>query len=87
MPRRAGYTLEELIELQREKKLGNVHLLAIDSTGFNLAHTDEERALIDLEDCQIHLYLSEFSEAPEFLPEGIYTWDLTSAEGIRRLEI
>lgn len=84
MSRRAGYTLEELIELQREKKLGDVHLLATDSDGFNLAHTDEERALIDLEDCEIHLYLSEVGLAP--LPDGVYTWDL-GGEGIRRLEI
>lgn len=65
-------TLDELIELQAEKELGDVHLLDTDEKGFRLAHTDAEReGDVPLEECSIHQWLSAFDEMP--IAPGQYT--------------
>lgn len=65
-------SLEEVIAFQRERGLGNVHVVYIGHTGFHLAHTDYERALgLNNPGCRVHEWLSGLPEAPTEL--GLYT--------------
>lgn len=63
-------TINDLKALQRRLSLLDVHVCWLGPTGFVVAHTDEERATIDLEDCELHRWLVDQSAAPA--GEGYY---------------
>lgn len=69
-PSAAFPTIEDLKRLQREKGIAE-HVVFIGPRGFVLAHTDEERATIDLEDCALHGWLVEGDGPP--CEVGYYT--------------
>ena len=54
------FTIEDARRVQRDLKLGDVHVACIDlADGFVLAHTDDERASgTDLRMCEIHRWLA-----------------------------
>jgi hypothetical protein len=57
--------LKELIAFQREMGMVNVHLVLLRDDGFDLAHTDEERATLpDLQDCPVHRWLWSLAGPP-----------------------
>lgn len=64
-------TIEEAKALQSRLELKDVHVVWLDSLGFVIAHTDEERATIDLYDCPLHLWLAE-NGSPMELDDGWY---------------
>lgn len=57
--------IADLKALQRRLNLLDVHVCWLGPTGSVIAHTDEERATIELEDCELHQWLCDQSEAPE----------------------
>lgn len=64
--------LDELIAMQREARLGSVHLLSFDADGFCLAHTDMERAQgTNTRVCLLHQWLAAVN-APPADPPGVY---------------
>jgi hypothetical protein len=64
-------TIAELKALQSRLDLKDVHVVFLDSLGFVIAHTDEERETIDLEDCPLHLWLEE-NGPPDGVDDGYY---------------
>ncbi len=87
----AGYRTQQIDKLkaiQRRLNLGGVHLVWLGEHGFAIAHTDEERATIDLHDCELHKRLGR--AAPEGTgyyivtpnPDGGYGFDFTPLVGI-----
>lgn len=64
-PRPSEPTIDELKAIQRAHDLVDVHLCYVGSARFVLAHADDERARINLEDCELHAWLSDLSG-----PEG-----------------
>lgn len=74
--------------IQREQRLGDAHVAWIGRDGFALAHTDEERATIDLEDCPLHEWLNGQIDQP--YDEGYYMvtpgdpWDFVVINGEAR---
>ncbi len=71
-------TIEDLKALQRERGLLEMHVVWIGPSHFVLAHTDEERASIDLEECDLHLWLADLSGAPKDV--GYYVAHLHQAD-------
>ena len=65
-----GPSIEDLKRIQRELNLCDVHVVWIGPLHFVIAHTDEERATIDLEDCELHNTLLQFD--PGDIIEGYY---------------
>jgi hypothetical protein len=70
-------TIDEVRAIQRAKELFDKHVVWIGSTGFAIAHTDEERMLaaqypaaMPLEDCDLHQWLEWQIDQPE--PDGVY---------------
>ena len=64
-------TIEELKTLQRERHLGDVHIIALEDGAFAIAHTDAERASgMDLHDCDLHQRLLQ--ERPYPVSPGVY---------------
>jgi len=57
-------TIEDLKALQARLDMRDVHICWLGDTTFVIAHTDEERASIDLESCELHLWLLGLSSAP-----------------------
>ncbi len=49
-------TIDDLKALQHERGIAE-HVVWISPFGFVIAHTDKERATIDLEECPLHLSL------------------------------
>jgi hypothetical protein len=45
--------------------MADTHIVWLDDTGFVLAHTDVERAEIDLDDCVLHNWLLEHGKPSE----------------------
>ena len=65
-------TLEELLELQQHWGLGDVHIVDLQETSFNLAHTNAERAHGENNrQCRIHAWLASHGGPPK--PVGLYT--------------
>lgn len=58
-------TIEDLKALQARLGLRDVHVCWLGETEFVIAHTDEERATIPLEECGLHLWLTDLAAAPE----------------------
>jgi hypothetical protein len=58
-------TIDDVKALQRRCNLLDVHVCWIGPESFVIAHTDEERATIDLEDCDLHGWLRDESGPPE----------------------
>ena len=64
-------TLEELIQLQAEKRLNDVHLVELDADQFRCAHTDAERAADEpLTACALHQWLFSLGGPP--IGPGVY---------------
>lgn len=63
-------TIDDLKALQRRRNLADVHVCWIGPKGFVIAHTDEERATIDLEECELHRWLTDRAGPPK--PIGYY---------------
>lgn len=62
LPREVETTLDALLAWQRAHDMADVHLVNVREDGFDLAHTDGERAAqIDLEDCPVHRWLTGLS--------------------------
>lgn len=57
-------TIEDVKDMQRELGLLDRHVVWMGTYGFRIAHTDEERASIDLESCGLHRYLCSFDDPP-----------------------
>jgi hypothetical protein len=57
--------ISEIVALQQRLNMADTHIVWLDDSGFTLAHTDEERATIDLEDCGLHLWLMEHGKPSE----------------------
>lgn len=58
-------SIEAVKALQKRLNLLEVHIVWLGPSGFVIAHTDEERAQdFDLEDCDLHGWLSESGEPP-----------------------
>jgi hypothetical protein len=51
-------TLDEVIEWQADHEMKDVHVVFLHDDHFVMAHTDDERASMDLHDCPIHKWLS-----------------------------
>lgn len=66
-------TIEELKSIQEERGMKDVHLAYLGEGYFTIAHTDEERATIELRSCELHQWLNGLGGPPdvEFVP-GIY---------------
>jgi hypothetical protein len=73
-------TIEEAKALQARLNLEDVHVVWLDDLGFVIAHTDEERATIDLQDCGLHLWLEE-NGMPDELEDGWYIARRHMADG------
>ena len=56
--------IDDLKALQRRLNLLDVHVVWIGADKFVIAHTDEERASIDLADCELHRWLTDEPRAP-----------------------
>lgn len=63
-------TIEDLKALQARLDLRDVHVCWLGEAGFVIAHTDEERASIPLETCELHRWLTDLDLAP--MPVGYY---------------
>lgn len=72
-------SIESVVAEQARLKRKDNHLVYLGEDGFTMAHTDEERADIDLEDCPTHLWLEEHGRKLS-LDKGYY-W-LTWQDGI-----
>ena len=59
--------------LQRRLNLLDVHLCYVGESRFVIAHTDDERATIDLEDCELHGWLKDQDGPPEHVGYYIVT--------------
>jgi hypothetical protein len=57
-------TIERLKTVQAQLGMTDTHLCWLGERTFVLAHTDEERATIDLEDCELHQWLIDCTAAP-----------------------
>lgn len=66
----ADPTIEDLKALQARLDLRSMHVCWLGDTTFVIAHTDEERASIPLEDCELHQWLLDQDVAP--MPVGYY---------------
>lgn len=65
-------TLEDLIDLQAERDIKDIHLVYIGDDGFRIAHTDSERASeTSLWECGLHEYLCGLDEA--LVEPGVYS--------------
>lgn len=65
-------TIDALKQLQKRCGLTDVHLASLDEEGFTIAHTDHERATINLEDCPIHEWLLGQDPDDPPAPPGLY---------------
>lgn len=66
-------TIEELKRIQAEHNLGHLHLVAMDSSGFTMAHTDAERASGEpLDECPYHETLEGLEPFPD--PDYVPCW-------------
>ena len=73
-------TLDDLIEVQKQAGLGNVHLAWIGPHGFCIAHTDYERDMkIPLRMCHLHQWLEDRAGPPA--PEGVYVVNNHDVDG------
>lgn len=63
-------TIEDLKALQARLDMRDVHVCWLGDSEFVIAHTDEERATIPLDECDLLLWLMDLSGAPE--PVGYY---------------
>jgi hypothetical protein len=70
-------TIDEVKKIQRDNELLDTHVVWIGSTGFAIAHTDDERhmtqkfpAALPLEDCPLHVWLEWQCDQPK--PDGVY---------------
>jgi hypothetical protein len=70
MPSVPDPTIEDLKALQERLDMKDVHVCWLGDTTFVIAHTDEERASIPLEECELHQWLLSLASAPE--PVGYY---------------
>jgi hypothetical protein len=59
-------SIDEAKALQSDLGLKDTHVVWLDESGFTMAHTDEERATINLEDCELHLWLDENGPPEDF---------------------
>ena len=57
-------TIESVKALQRNLNLRDVHVVWLGESTFVIAHTDEERATIPLEQCALHQWLLDVDNAP-----------------------
>lgn len=57
-------TIDDLKAMQAQLDLRDIHLCWIGPDTFVIAHTDEERASIPLDECDLHHWLADHSEAP-----------------------
>jgi hypothetical protein len=64
-------TIPEIKSLQRRLDMRDTHIVWIGPSRFVIAHTDEERATIDLEDCELHAWLHGLGGPPTAY--GYYT--------------
>lgn len=74
-------TIADLKAIQRRLDLLDEHVVWIGPTWFVIAHTDTERATMDLEDCDLHAWLHGLDGPP--CERGYYTavpheWDAYS---------
>ncbi len=63
-------TIAKLVEIQTKLELQDTHVVWIGEHNFVIAHTDEERATIHLEECPLHQWLVEQGGPP--LATGYY---------------
>jgi hypothetical protein len=71
-------TLADVINLQRELGLSDVHVAHISISGFHLAHTDAERlSEMNLSECDLHRHLCD--EGWNIRP-GWYAFDVPKKE-------
>ena len=70
-------TLEELLKVQHDRGLTDVHLVYMDDLGFCIAHTRAERNAVangemdSLEACPLHVALDELGMAVEGFEEKV----------------
>lgn len=57
-------TIDDLKALQRRLGILDQHVVWLGAGRFVIAHTDEERATIDLEDCDLHGWLHGLDGPP-----------------------
>lgn len=57
-------TISDLKAMQTRAKLDDVHVAWIGPDAFVLAHTDDERGSIDLDDCELHRWLDGLEDQP-----------------------
>lgn len=62
-------TIEDVKRIQADRGLCE-HVVWVGEDDFVMAHTDEERATIDLTDCPLHIWLMTLAGPP--VKEGYY---------------
>jgi hypothetical protein len=68
-------TIEDVKRLQASLSYPDYHIVWFDEDGFVMAHTDEERATIDLETCSLHLACTDSEEMESVVPgPGYYIY-------------
>lgn len=65
--------LPELLRIQDALGLRDTHLIAFARDSFAIAHTDDERAVFDLEDCALHVWALGVEQGA--FPEGVWRLD------------